>query len=103
MVTLQWFVYHQTPLQLFPILSHYYHLQQVQNGLVNEDDEVCAQLRKLFKEYQDLHMRLNTQRRAWYTKAQRCVEEGTTRKHMLEEALQDIETFKRHTHHGRRK
>lgn len=71
---------------------------------MNEDDEVCAQLRKLFKEYKDLHMRLNTQRRAWYTKAQRCVEEGATRKHMLDEARQDIDAFKRYaSHHGRRK
>ena len=87
-----------------PFFSPIHCRQQVQNGLVNEDDEVCAQLRKLFKEYKDLHMRLNTQRRALYSKAQRCVEEGTTRKHMLEEARQDIDAFKRYaSHHGRRK
>ena len=79
-------------------------MKQNQIGSANEDDEVCAQLRKLFKEYKDLHMKLNTQRRAWYTKAQRCIEEAGVRKPLLEEARQDIDAFKRYSmsHHRRK-
>ena len=65
---------------------------------------MCAQLRKLFAKYRELHVRLNPQRRVWYTKAQRCIEEGAARKHMLDEALQDIEAYKRSSaHHGSRR
>jgi len=49
-------------------------------------------------------MRLNAQRKAWYTKAQHCIEEAAIRRPLLEEARQDIEAFKRYSvHHGRRK
>lgn len=78
--------------------------QEEQQQQQSEDDEVCAQLRKLFDMYRDLHERFNSQRRAWYNKAQRCIEEGAARKHMLDEALQDIEAYKRSAaHHGSRR